>query len=111
MREAGPPAAQPLRQVVNHIAFDELEPAFRAEMLQIVRAARLEIVDADDVRAVGNQTIAQIRADKARSPGHQYLSSSLIRHALLPSCRAMRSALGGQPFQPRNVVAVRAFAA
>ena len=50
---------------------DQLEAGVAVEMAEVVAAAREEIVDADDARALGNQAVAQMRADKARPAGNE----------------------------------------
>jgi hypothetical protein len=50
----------------------ELETGVVNEVLQIIPVSRLEIVDAKDGSALADKPIAQMRAEKSRSSGHQH---------------------------------------
>jgi len=70
VRELRSAAAEPLRQLVDHIMLDEFEAAFVLKMAEIVGTPRLEIVETDHVRAIGQEPIAQIGTDEARPASH-----------------------------------------
>ena len=61
---------------------DELERRAALEPAYVLAAAGLEIVEANDVRAVGKQAFAQVRPDESCASGDQRnlpLQCSLLR--------------------------------
>ena len=71
VREFQAAAPQPLRQRVNHIMFDEFEATLALEMREIVGTAGLQIVQANHLRAVADQPIAQMRTNEAGTAGYE----------------------------------------
>ena len=68
---------------LDHVMLDQLEAGVAVEMAEVLAAAGEEIVDADDARALGNQAVAQMRADKARPAGNER-DLVLNRHQQVP---------------------------
>lgn len=66
-------------QRLRHIVADELEIRLAQQMADIRLGAREQIVEADDVGAVGHQALAKVRADEARSPGYEH-SFGVVLH-------------------------------
>src|SRR4051794_14319078 len=80
--EFDPPAAQPLRQLVDYVMLDEVEPRFVLEMPQILGPSGLEIIDANHLRALADEAVAEVRTDEARAPRHE-------RNLLVPTLHTM----------------------
>ena len=55
----------------RHVVADELEALVIEQMLDIAPGAGEEIVEADDFRALRQQALAQMRAEKTGATGHQ----------------------------------------
>src|SRR5258705_9297239 len=58
-------------QAARHIGLGELEAGAAGQMPDVLTPASRQIVDADDNVAPGSQSVAQMRAEKTRSPGNQ----------------------------------------
>ena len=67
----------------RHVVAHQLEARMADQMLDVALAAGEEIVDANDVVAVGNQAIAQVRAEKAGTAGDQHRLATQPRYAHL----------------------------
>jgi hypothetical protein len=59
------------RQAIDHVGFDEGEAGLAVEMREIRGSPGLEIVEASDARALGEEGINQMGTDEARAAGHQ----------------------------------------
>jgi hypothetical protein len=46
------------------------EPTFRVCSFDVLERAGVEVVDADDMVTLGQEVVAQVRAEKARTAGH-----------------------------------------
>jgi hypothetical protein len=55
---------------INHVVAHQLEVGTSDEMPHVLLAARVEIVETDDVVAFGYQSLAKVRADEAGSSSH-----------------------------------------
>src|SRR5215475_1423909 len=68
-------------QADRHIGLGELESCAAGQMLNVLAPASRQIVDADDSVAPGGQSVAQVRAEKARPAGNQdsHVSSCTLR--------------------------------
>ena len=56
----------------GHVVTHELEARVAEQVLDVALGAGEKIIDADDVVAVGDQAIAEMRAEKAGAAGYQY---------------------------------------
>ncbi len=72
---------QPARNVdeVGHIMLDKDEPIAAEKMLDILEVAGDEVVHADHIEPLFEESFAQMRAEESRASGHQRPLS--IRHA------------------------------
>jgi len=69
------------RQFLGHVMLDEVEAAIALQMRQIVRATRLEIIDAEDPPTVTDQPIDEIGSNESGSAGNErYRLNTLQRH-------------------------------
>jgi hypothetical protein len=55
----------------RHVVTHQLEPLGADEMSDVALGAGEEVVDADDIRAPLQQSLAQMRAEEAGPAGHQ----------------------------------------
>jgi hypothetical protein len=60
------------QQRLADIVAQQLEPRAIEQMSYIVAAPREEVVETDDVMALADQPLAQMRADEARPSGYQH---------------------------------------
>jgi hypothetical protein len=71
----------------------ELELVVIEQMVDIALRAGEEVVDANDVRALREQAIAEVRAEEAGAPGNQY--ARFKRHVpQLPQFRKIHTTAG-----------------
>src|SRR5690348_13707213 len=93
--ELDAPATQPLRQIVDHVVLDEFEIGLMLEMAEVLCPSRLKIVDANHVRAFGDQSVAQVRTDEACTPRHKRNLLVPTLHSTLPGVGAVSLGSGG----------------
>ena len=63
--------------VVRHVVLDERETAFTGEVRDVVGGPGDEVVHGDDLVTVGEEPIAEVRADESGAPRSQALSFQL----------------------------------
>ena len=56
--------------VLRHVVVDELEILVAGEVGDVVGIPRDEVIDGDDVMAFGEETVGEMRAEKAGTTGH-----------------------------------------
>src|SRR5262249_3642865 len=56
----------------GHVVPNKLEPMMVEQMINVALRASEEIVDAYDVPTISEQSLTEMRAEKAGSPGNQY---------------------------------------
>ncbi len=75
------PAAGQVRRRLGHVGLHELELRMIRDRSQVLAGAGDEIVEADHPAALGQQPLAQVRSEKARSAGHQHPAVASLAHA------------------------------
>ena len=71
----------------SHVVANELEARVVEQMRDVVTRTGEEIVQADDVAALFEQSIAKVRAEKSRATGYECLGIVRISgHSFLPVC-------------------------
>jgi hypothetical protein len=58
----------------GHVVPNKLEPMMVDQMIDVALRASEEIVDAYDVPTISEQSLTEMRAEKAGSAGNQYAS-------------------------------------
>jgi hypothetical protein len=58
----------------SHVVPNKLEPMMVEQMINVALRASEEIVDAYDVPTISEQSLTEMRAEKASSAGNQYAS-------------------------------------
>ena len=69
-------------QRVDDVGFDQLEPRLALEVAQVPKPAGLEVVDAEDAVAFGDQGVAQVGTDEPGAAGDENDPTSPIFHDL-----------------------------
>jgi hypothetical protein len=65
---------------VNDIGFDQIETGGTLKVAQVLLSARAEIVETNDVRALGQKRVAQVGAEKPGSSRDKDVPTFAILH-------------------------------
>src|SRR5262249_8852848 len=85
----------------GHVVPNKLEPMMVEQLINVALRASEEIVDTYDVPTISEQSLTEMRAEKAGSPGNQYACFKMHTPEFPLDCPITRAILEGN-FLPRK---------